>query len=356
MAKILVMSAGHGGQAMAGDLALRGHDVALYEHPEFKEAIDGINAKGGVITLENKISGQGKLRLATTDASQALAGAEIIYFTAPSFAQKPFFDLALPHFEDGQVVILSPGNYGTFALKRSLAALNKKVLVGELDNLPYVCAAREPGLVEVKSVKRDITLASLPMSDYSAVDAAMQDAFVTTWKRGANVLDTSMSGINMVLHCLPMLMNCGAIDGGREFRFYSDGMPPLVCATLEAFDEERVAVGGAYGLRLDGVAKVVRGIYGISGGNLYEVIKNNAAYTNIPAPKTMRHRFLTEDVPFSLVPAISLGDLAGVETPVMDATLTLCGLVMEGDQVAMGQNMEAMGLNGKSVRDITGML
>ncbi|MCC8193060.1 MAG: NAD/NADP octopine/nopaline dehydrogenase family protein [Deltaproteobacteria bacterium] len=356
MAKILVMSAGHGGQAMAGDLAIRGHDVTLYEHPDFAATVDAINARGRVITLENKISGRGRLRLVTTDAAEALKGAAIVYFTAPSFAQKPFFDLALPYFEDGQIVVLSPGNYGTFALKRGLDALGKKVFVGELDNLPYVCTAKEPGLVDVKSVKRNITLATLPMRDYDHVNAAMKDAYVTTWKRGVNVLDTSMAGINMVLHCLPMLMNCGAIDNGKDFRFYSDGMPPLVCAAMEAFDKERLAVGAAFGLGLPDVGAVVRGMYGVSGDGLHAVIQNNTAYTAIPAPKTMKHRFLTEDVPFSLVPTIAFGDLAGVETPVMDATLALCSLVMGGDQRAVGQNLDAMGLGGKNLNDIDAML
>jgi opine dehydrogenase len=194
------------------------------------------------------------------------------------------------------------------------------------------------------------------MKDYAAVDAAMKDAYVTSWKRGENVLDTSMAGINMTLHCLPMLMNCGAIDGGRDFRFYADGMPPLVCAALEAFDKERLAVAAAFGLRLSGVADVVRAMYGVSGDDLYSVIRNNAAYANIAAPKTMRHRFLAEDVPFSLVPTIAFGDLAGVDTPVMDAVLALCDLVMGGDQRAMGQNMEAMGLGSKNLSDIAAML
>ena len=355
MARILVMSAGHGGQAMAGDLAMRGHEVTLYEHPDFKATIDAINAKGGVITLENKISGQGKLRLATTDAAKALAGAEFIYFTAPSFAQKPIFDLALPYFEDGQIVILSPGNYGTFALKRALDALGRKVLVGEMDNMPYVCAAKEPGLVEVKSVKH-LTLATLPMSDYDAVSSALERAYVTTWQRGANVLDTSMAGINMVVHCLPMLMNCGLIDGARDFKFYADGMPPLVCTAMEAFDRERLAVGAAFGLKLASAAESIKEMYGIPGDSLYDVIRNNTVYAGIPAPKTMRHRFLTEDVPFSLVPVIAMGDLAGVDTPVMDATLALCGLVMGGDQKPLGQNMETMGLAGKSFRDVQKIL
>lgn len=355
MAKILVMSGGHGGQAMAGDLAIRGHEVTLFEHPDFSAVIDVINAKGGVITLENKISGRGKLSLATTDAAKAMKGAELIYFTTPSFAQKPFFDLCLPYFEDGQIVILSPGNFGTFALKRKLDAGGKKVHIGEMDNMPYVCTAKEPGLVEVKSVKH-LALATLPIRDYDTVDAALRDAYVTTWQKSASVLETSMGGINMVVHCLPMLMNCGPIDGARDFKFYADGMPPLVCTAMEAFDKERLAIGTAYGLNLPSAAETIRDMYGISGDTLYDVIRNNKVYADIPAPKTMRHRFLTEDVPFSLLPAMAFGELAGVNTPVMDATFALCDLVMEGDQHSIGQNMKSMGIAGKSLNDIRAML
>jgi opine dehydrogenase len=45
MKKITVMSAGNGGQALAGDLALRGHAVTLYEHPTFAAVIEAIRAK-----------------------------------------------------------------------------------------------------------------------------------------------------------------------------------------------------------------------------------------------------------------------------------------------------------------------
>ncbi len=144
MRKITVMSAGNGGQALAGDLALRGHSVTLYEHPAFAAVVDAIRDRGNIITMENRIVGDGKLANATTDAAEALHEAEIVYFTAPSFAQKAFFDLTLPYFRDGQILILSPGNYGTFGLKNAFRKLGRDVLVGETDNLPYACAAIEP--------------------------------------------------------------------------------------------------------------------------------------------------------------------------------------------------------------------
>ena len=232
MKKIAVLSAGNGGQALAADLALRGHDVALYDLPQFAPVIEAIRHRGNTIELQNKITGTATIRLVTTDIAEALDGAEVVYFTAPSYGQKAFFDLAVPALSDGQVIVLMPGNYGTLALKAALREAGKDVLVAETDNLPYACAATEPGVVNVRGVKKAVTLAAFPAGDYAAVEAAVDGAFCTGWRKGENVLATSMSGVNMVVHCAPMLANAGRIESeGGHFEFYYAGMTPCAASS-----------------------------------------------------------------------------------------------------------------------------
>ena len=98
MKKIAVLSAGNGGQALAADLALRGHDVALYDLPRFAPVIEAIRRRGNTIELQNKITGTATIRLVTTDIAEALDGAEVVYFTAPSYGQKAvsYTHLTLP--------------------------------------------------------------------------------------------------------------------------------------------------------------------------------------------------------------------------------------------------------------------
>lgn len=355
MKKITVMSAGNGGQALAGDLALRGNEVTLFEHPRFSATIDALRTRGNSIQLENKISGTGHLANTTTDAQEALKDAEIIYFTAPSFAQDSFFELALPHFKDGQILILSPGNYGTFALHEAFKKLGKNVVVGETDNLPYACTATEPGLVNVRGVKNPVTLAVLPDKKYDRVDEIVRDAFCTSYRKGDNVLQTSISNTNMVVHCVPMLMNAGRIENTKGgFRFYFDGMPHSVCRAMEAVDNERLAVGKAFGLDLMSTVETIRTQYHVQGENLYSVIQANPAFggEKPDAPKTLDHRFLTEDTPFSMVPLIELGSLAKVETPIMRAVVELCGLVVGENYFKTGMTLSKMGLEGKNISEI----
>ena len=55
--------------------------------------------------------------------------------------------------------------------------------------------------------------------------------------------------------------------------------------------------------------------YSATGHDLHEAIHDNPGYLGIKAPDRLHHRYIDEDVPFSLVPIASVGDLLGVETP-----------------------------------------
>ncbi len=353
MSKITVMSAGNGGQALAGDLAIKGHDVTLYEHPMFGSKIEAIRERGNIIDLENKICGKGCLRRATTDAAEALADAELIYFTAPSFAQKAFFEASLPHFKDGQILVLSPGNFGTFALHRAFRKAGQQVIVAETDNLPYACVALEPGRVDIKGIKKSVMLAALPNNEYQKVEAAVNEAFCTTVVRGENVLQTSLSNTNGIAHCGPMLMNAGRIEENeRTFLFYLEGMPPSVCRVMEAADKERIAVGAAFGLRLPSTYETIKLQYGVEGADLYEIIHRNPAFSGIGSPSKLNHRFITEDAPYSLVPTSALGKLASVQTSVTDSLITLLSTALGQDFRTAGPGLEEMGLSGMTAEEI----
>lgn len=53
-----------------------------------------------------------------------------------------------------------------------------------------------------------------------------------------------------------------------------------------------------------------------------------------------------------MVPAADLGKLAGVPTPVMDAVVFLLGEATGVDFLSSGQNLDSMGLTGKTTAEI----
>ena len=60
----------------------------------------------------------------------------------------------------------------------------------------------------------------------------------------------------------------------------------------------------------------------------------------IPSPKgprTLDHRYLTEDLPYGLVPLCAPGPEAGVETPCLEALIGMFGLYMDQDYFSRGR-------------------
>ena len=280
----------------------------------------------------------------------------MVYFTAPSYGQKAFFDLAVPALSDGQVIVLMPGNYGTLPLA-ALREAGKDVLVAETDNLPYACAATEPGVVNVRGVKKAVTLAAFPAGDYAAVEAAVDGAFCTGWRKGREMCSPpACPGSIWSCTVRPCWPTPDALRArGGHFEFYYAGMTPAVCRLIEATDRERLAVARAYGLDLVSTAQTFRNQYGVEGETLYDVLQANPAFAGF-APKTLHHRFLTEDTPYSMVPMAALGRLAGVPTPIMDALIALFGELLGEDYAVTGQTAERMGLAGMTPEAIRNLV
>ena len=91
---------------------------------------------------------------------------------------------------------------------------------------------------------------------------------------------------------------------------------------------------------------------GITGETLYERIQSNHAYAGIKAPRSLRVRYLIEDVPTGLVPIVSLARLAGLEAPVSEAITNIAGALLGTDFWQTGRTLARLGLEGMSIQEI----
>jgi opine dehydrogenase len=81
-------------------------------------------------------------------------------------------------------------------------------------------------------------------------------------------------------------------------------------------------------------------------------MQSNIGYKGITAPVSLTTRYLTEDVPMSLVPICSLGDLLGVPTPTMRTMIQLAEIIHQTNYWAVGRTADTMGLRGLDLRQI----
>jgi len=352
--KVSVLGAGNGGQALSAHLAINGCEVNLFEHPDFKKNIEEISKKGS-IELSGKLQGFGKISHVTTDIKKAIEGTSIIMIVAPSFAQKAFIELALPYLVNSQIIVLIPGNFGSFEIKKILKNNGKDLTIAETNSLPYACRKIEEGKVNIWGVKSYISIASLPAADIKNVVKILSDFFPIPLNPVKNSLEISFSNPNMIVHCPTMILNTGRIESTKgDFMFYCEGMTKSVCKIMEKMDEERMKIGEKLDLNLISTFEWLKQTYHLEGKNLYEVISTSPVYGGHgpDAPGTLSHRYITEDIPHLLVPVASFGKLLGIQAPIIECIIRLASAINGVDYLKTGRNLETLGLSGMSLEKI----
>lgn len=352
--KVSVLGAGNGGQALSAHLTMKGVEVNLFEHPSFKKNIEEISKKGG-IELSGKLQGFAKISLATTDIKKAIEGTSVIMIVAPSFAQKAFIEMAVPHLVDSQIIMLVPGNFGSFEIKKILEKNRKNLTIVETNTLPYACRKIEEGKVNIWGVKTHISIASLPAVNIEKISKMLNDFFIMPLYPLKNSLEISFSNPNMIVHCPTMILNAGRIESTNgDFMFYCEGMTKSVCKIMEMMDKERLVIGKKLNLNLISTYDWLKETYSLKGDDLYELLSTNPAYGQhgADAPGVLTHRYLTEDVPHLLVPVASFGKLLGVQTPIIDSIIILASAINGIDHFKKGRNLDVLGLSGMSTEEI----
>ena len=352
MPRFCVLGAGHGGMAMAAHLALTGCTVNLYNRTA--ERIRPVQERGG-IDVTGEVEGFASIPLATSDVAQATVQADVLMVVMPANAHRDIAATVAPHLKDGQILVLNPGRTGgALEVARIIRERNPSVrpFIAEAQTLLYAARVTNPGQVHIFGIKNSVPLAALPAYQTPDVLPFIRKA-LPQFVPGDNVLKTSLDNIGAVFHPAITILNAGRIeDTHGDFQYYVQGVTPAVSSVLEAIDGERVAVASALGIRAHSAREWLYLAYDAAGKTLLDAMRANPGYRGIPAPGTIQHRYISEDVPMSLVPIASIGDMLGVRTPAIRAVIHLASLMHGVDYWAEGRTVERLGIKGMSVKDI----
>lgn len=344
MTTFAVIGAGHGGLAMAGYIALRGHRVRLFGRDPEK-----VRTIGREVRLEGAIEGRARLDDVTSDIGRAIGGADVLMVVVPASAHAEVARACAPHLVDGQAVLLNPGRTaGAIEFLHTLreCGCEADVIVGEAQTFLYASRIAGPGAARVFRVKRRVPVAALPAYRTGELLWRLAPLF-PQFEPARWVWKTSLDNIGAMFHPAVLLLNSARIEGrAGTFEFYRDGITPAVGRVLEAIDGERVAVAHALGVRPLTAREWLAEAYGADGVTLYDAIRANPGYEGIAAPDTLTHRYIAEDVPTGLVPMASLGRLLGVATPAIDALIELANAMHGVDYRERGRTLERLGMGG----------
>lgn len=365
---IAILGGGAVGKTMAGDCAIAGVKVRIWDQPGFAERNFRNIERTGIKLSGNQFSyygferrGVGYVEMATDDLAKAVKGAGIIVIATVAMAHEPIFRQLIPLLEDGQVIHIFPDNCGSFVFRKLMRELNcqTKVIVGAWYTAPYgVRIVNRGGVLtnECKVEDRITTIrgCALPMTDNEAffesanyipaLDAIRTgDGFV----QGTTMLDINLSNVNPVIHVpgtvlgVSTMQNFGTVLGQdpKNYSLYGFALCPAIAEVQATFWEEEKALAKAMEIDLctvnyeDFFSRTT--MYGKEYMGPDFAVPFEEKYENFygDGPFSLENRYITEDVPVGCYFMQQLGKKYNVPTPTIDCMIYLANVMIKRDLI-----------------------
>lgn len=350
---IAILGGGNGAHTMAGDLALRGYRVRMYEDAAF---IGRLNLLQQTLTIRCRglINGSGKIEMLTDDMAKAIDGVKFIAVVTPSNAHVAVAQKLKGLVKKEQVILIYPGGFGALEFKKVLG--DECPVIVQTNNLPYDTRIEAPASIYCSGMS-PVSVAMFPADADRAILEEVMDISPFD-KVYEDVLESDLSLVNPSVHSGPCLINIGAIEQQAlrgQFCMYEHFT--FGAAKIDwAIDAERKAVGAALGYHLTPLEDFCEPKGELKWQDIYQKMHGAPELTPITGPDTIWNRYLTEDCPNGLVPWSELGKLCGVPTPTMDAVISIYSLVHERDWRGIGIKLDTLGLEGMNVEEIRAYL
>jgi len=352
--RIAVLGGGNGAYAAAADLASLGHEVRLWRRDHRQ-----LHALMAARSLTMKdASGVREVVLAklAADIGDAVIGAELIVVPTPAFAQEEIARALAPHLNDGQVIFLPPGTFGSYVMMRALrhAGCAADVSIAETGTLPWL--ARKHGPAEIAITMR---ATRLPTGVFPSLNGAHAFPVLQAAFASVEPIEDALAGALMnagpIIHPPLILMNAGPLEHFEQWDIHNEGTQPSIRRVTDALDKERIAVRRALGYTgehfpLSDHYNNDRWMY----GDAHKRLVNSGDWREHIV--LTEHRYMTEDIHYGLAFLVSVADWAGVRAPVATGLLSIAAAVCGKDLRRGERTLEALGLAGLTRESMAALL
>jgi opine dehydrogenase len=349
MKRVAVLGRGNGAFAMASDLSHQGFEVSMWSKPfgELKkiQKTRTINISGPLI------QGEAKIHNITENIEEAVRGADLICAPVPAFTQTSIAESLSHVVEDGQVIFLSPGTFGSYLIYHALRerGCKKDVAIGETGTLPYLTRKIDSG--ECRIV---VKACHLPTGIFPArkTEEAIEKikVFFPSVHPVEDALSAALLNAGPIIHPPLVVLNTGPVEGPVPYDIHNEGTTPGIRKIISLLDEERIAVREALGYQPNHYP--LRDYYDDTGPRewMYPrqskelLMKSRLWHEKID----YHHRYVTEDIAHGLAFLVSTADYAGVDVPVARSLITLAGAIVGTDFLKTGRTLDSLGISRTS--------
>jgi len=339
---VAVLGAGGIGLSTAAVLLDRGHAVRMWT-PSGEGAAPF--RAGKPLVVDGILNGEFRPTGAAA-AQEALAGADVALIAVPGNGHRAVIDAIAPHLAAAQTVIISSHcSLSALYLSQRLAARRLACPIAAWATTVTTGRRKAPGAVNMTTLRKEVDVAAVPARSGAQALEACRALFGDRFKLRDDLLAVSLSNLNPPVHMANSLCNLTRMERGEAWPNYGC-LTDAVGRLVEALDRERLAVAAAFGLGVRTVQDHFHLSFDLARGTVGEMAREQDKRRGgqPPGPTTLEHRYVTEDVPFGLVPLIAIARAARVPVPLHEGGVALFGARYGRDFAAQNDLLPALAI------------
>lgn len=360
--RISVIGGGHGCYAAAAELAERGHEVRWWRRDA--HAFQGLRDAGALRVTDYRGTrhvplGKGPGHLDLIDAlPDAVADAQVLVIPLPSTTHEALAPVLAPLLQDGQVVFLPPGTFGSYVFARAQkdAGNPARVAYAETGTLPYL-ARKHGNTVVISGYATRLPTGVFPSRLSGDALALLAQAYPSI-----EPIEDGLSGALMnagpIIHPPLILMNAGPLEHFDKWDIHNEGTQASIRRVTDALDAERIAIRQALGYAAPHFPLAdhyaTEGDEWMYGRGAHGKLTDSGDWRETIDLHT--HRYMLEDTRLGLSFLVSTGRWAGLPTPVAQGLLHIASAITGRDLYAEGRTLERLGLDRLSRRGMAELL
>lgn len=326
--KIAVIGGGNIGTLMAVEMAAKGHQVVMYtSKPEiWSNNLEAYDAQENLVF-------SGLLADVTSDLAAAVADADYVWITYPTFMLEGIAQQLLPLVEEGQHIGVVPGNDAEFFFSEHV---NRGAVLFGLQRVHSIARLKERGKsVYMLGRKSEIQVAALPSENTSAVAQVVGNLFDLPCVELPHYLVETLTPSNPILHTTRIYTMFRDWHPGvyydRNFLFYEEWTDESSDMLLACDDELQMVcrrLEELLGINLEQVRSLRLHYESPDSRAMTKKLSGIAAFKGLTSPMKEEgegkwvpdfdSRYFVADFSFGMKAIMDIARCVGVPTPNMD--------------------------------------
>ena len=271
---------------------------------------------------------------AAGSAAELADGAETIVLALPAYGHRPVMEMLAPHLHAGHMVIISShASFGALHLAALLAERGITIPIVAWGTTVVSGRERDGGVV-INTVRARVDACVVPDAHADKGLAVCRELFGDRFVPRDGLLAITLSNLNPQNHMGIALANMTRMERGETWG-QGENVTPNVGRLLEALDAERLAVARVLNLDVKTIHEHFHQSFHVPIASIHAMNQAmHARGVGGTGPSDAESRYVTEDVPYGLVPIAKLARLARVPAPLHEAGIAIFSAMYGRDFLA----------------------